>query len=182
MFVTYGRNKGNLELTVSHMGRTSRNDLENYFTTNKFENFTAYTDRHKSYISFFKKHNINYKTFISKNHVCKSNKDVHNQTANAYTNQFKLFVNSSLHGVSTKFIGFYAKWYEFMVNIKKEIKKIIEDTKQTVRFDLTDKICNNILDDFNGLEFYRQSEYSFLQFLKVNKRTNFGNCKNHYYS
>lgn len=87
-----------------------------------------------------------------------------------------------MRGVSTKYIGLYAKWYEFIVNVKKEIQRKIDNVEETVKYNIADKLCVNILKDFNGLEYFRQSEVSFLWFLRSNGRHNFGNNISHYYS
>jgi len=181
VFFTYSREKRKLELNKSHMGRTSVKDLENYFLPNKFENITAITDGHRSYSSYFYRYNVPHKTFKSKNHINKSNKNIHNQTINAYAKGFKDFVNRHLRGVSTKYLDFYAKWYEFMINIKKEIENRIIKEETKIRFNITDKICENVLSDINGLEFFRQSEIGFQRFLKENGRTDYGFCSTHYY-
>lgn len=181
VFFTYSRDNKNLDLFVSHMGRTSVKNLENYFLPSKFNSYTAITDKHRSYSSYFKKNDIEHKTFLSKDHVNPLENDVHNQTINAYTREFKNFVNKHMKGVSTKYISFYAKWFEFIMNTKKMIQNRISEAKP-LRFDFADEICYNVLDDLNGLELYRQSEYSFTNFLKVNRRTNWGNCKYHYYA
>ena len=180
VFFTYSRTNNYIELTLSHMGRTSAADLERYFLPSKFKSIAAITDRHRSYAKFFKKSRIPHKTFRGSDHVNPNDKTIHNQTINAYTRDFKNFVNKHMKGVSTKYIGFYAKWFEFIVNTSKVIAKVSK--RKSFGFNLADNICNNILADSVGLEFYRQSEYSFLNFLKINKRSNWGSCKNHYYA
>ena len=181
LFFTYGRNSGVLELFKSHMGRTSAENLNNYFLPNRFQNITTYTDSHRSYSAFFRENNIAHRTFISTDHVNPDTPQVHNQTVNAYTRGFKDFVNKYMRGVSTKYIGLYAKWYEFIVNVKKEIQRKLSNIEDTINYNITDKLCTNVLTDFNGLEYYRQAEFSFLQFLRSNGRTNFGNNSTHYY-
>lgn len=176
MFFTYGRENSHLDLCMNHMGRSSVKKLESYFLPNRFQNITLISDEHISYKAFCKKHNITHFTFNSKDHVNPTDATIHNQTINAYTREFKQFVNHHLKGVSTKYLGFYAKWFEFISNVKKTIQKISK-----VKFNLAETICNNILSDFNGLEFYRQSEFSFIQFLKANQRNDYGSCK-HYYT
>ncbi len=182
LFFTYGRNTGILELFKSHMGRTSAENLNNYFLPNRFQNITTYTDSHRSYSAFFRDNNIEHRTFVSIDHVNPTSAAVHNQTVNAYTRGFKDFVNKYMRGVSTKYIGLYAKWYEFIVNVKKEIQRKIDNVEETVKYNIADKLCVNILKDFNGLEYFRQSEVSFLWFLRSNGRHNFGNNISHYYS
>ena len=174
VFFSYGRIEEQLDLCVSHMGRTSAAHMRSYFLPSKFKNITTITDSHNSYKSFFKAANIEHETFISKDHVNKTNNLVHNQTVNAYTNEFKIFVNSHMKGVSTKYLNLYAKWFEFFKNVSRKIEDF--------RFNLTDYICSNVVSDNVGLELYRQSEYSFKMFLKNNNRTDYGVCKNHYYS
>lgn len=182
VFFTYSREKRKLELHTSHMGRTKVEHLENYFLPNKFKNITVLSDSHRSYSSFFKREQIKHKTFKSKYHVNPNNKTIHNQTINAYIKGFKNFVYDNLKGVSTKYLPFYAKWYEFIINTKKEVEKIINNTEKKVRFDLTDAICKNVLSDCVGLEMYRQSEISFQNFLEQNGRTDYGFCSTHYYA
>ena len=181
VFFTYSRDNKKLDLKTSHMGRTKVKDLENYFLPNRFENISVLSDKHRSYASYFNKYNVLHKTFRSTQHVNPNDKTIHNQTINAYTKGFKDFVNKKMHGVSTKYLDFYAKWYTFMVNIKKEIEKKIDKFTTKVNFNITDKICQNILSDMNGLEFFRQTEIGFQNFLKENGRTDYGICSTHYY-
>lgn len=181
IFFTYGRTNKHIELTLSHMGRTSAADLERYFLPSKFRGITAITDMHRSYSKFFEGNGIPHKTFRGDEHVNPDDTSIHNQTINAYSRDFGNFVNRHMKGVSTKYIGFYAKWFEFIVNTTKFIKAKISEGK-SIRFNIADDICSNILDDTFGLEFYRQSEYSFLNFLRANGRTNWGDCRTHYYA
>lgn len=69
-----------------------------------------------------------------------------------------------------------------MINVKKQIENNIENYSSKIKFDVTDKICKNVLADNNGLDFLRQSEISFERFLKQNGRTNWGVCSTHYYA
>jgi hypothetical protein len=82
-----------------------------------------------------------------------------------------------MRGVSTKYLSFYIKWYQFINQSKLQAFK-----KEELKFNLTDEICDNVVEDKFGFELYRQSELSFIQFLKNNGRTNFGDCKHHYYA
>ena len=148
-----------------------------YTNSDQLVNYIFLTDKHPSYKAFCIKHNIEQKTFLSKDHINFDDRQVHNQTVNAYIRDFKDFVNKHLKGVSTKYINSYAKWFEFIINTRKKIREI-----KNIKFNIADDICNNVLADYNGLELYRQSEYSFVNFLKNNGRTNFGNCKKHYYA
>jgi transposase-like protein len=182
VFFTYSRDKKKMDLYTSHMGRTKVKDLENYFLPNKFKNIIVITDKHRSYASFFKRFKYNHKSFKSKYHIDPNDKSIHNQTVNAYAHGFKSFINREMHGVSTKYLDFYVKWFEFMINVKKQIESKIDNYSSKIKFDLTDKICENILADNNGLEFFRQSEISFDRFLNENGRTNWGVCSTHYYA
>jgi len=183
VFFAYGRNSKQLELHQSHTGRTSTEDLEKYFVNNKFNDVTVYSDKHPSYRKFFNaSESIKQETFLAKEHVNLLNNDIHNQTINAYTRGFKDFINKQMRGVSTKYLSYYAKWYEFITNAKSIVKKQLVNNNKKVKFNIVDKICNNVVTEFTGLELYRQSEYSFITFLKQNGRTNFGDCKTNYYS
>ena len=179
MFFTYGRENSHLDLCMNHMGRSSVEKLENYFLPNKFKNIRIISDEHITYSAFCMKHNIPQQTFNSKDHVNPNDKTIHNQTINAYSRDFKNFVNIRLKGVSTKYLGFYAKWFEFIINTKKAIQNKISENKSS-KFNFADEICYNVLADNNGLEFFRQSEYSFKNFLKANGRTIYGSCRNYY--
>jgi hypothetical protein len=180
LFFSYGRKSKLLDIYQSHMGRTSVAHLENYFGFNKISNVIALSDKHISYKSFFIKNDIEHHSFISKKHIDYGNKFVHNQTLNAYVKNFKEFVNSYLKGVSTKYLPYYAKWFQFLCNIKTRLNRI--DIYDELSFDIFNNICNKIVNNTNSLEIYRQTEYSFKNFLHHNNRTNYGNCKNHYYS
>jgi hypothetical protein len=82
-----------------------------------------------------------------------------------------------LRGVSSKYLNFYIKWFQFIQESKNQLSK-----KEELRFNLVDEICENVAQDRFGIELYRQAEVSFVRFLKNNGRTNFGDCKNHYYA
>ncbi len=180
LFFSFGRNSKQLELHQSHMGRTAKADLERYFTRNKFEKTTVYSDAHPSYKSFFKSSNLKHQIFSSKDHVNQENNSVHNQTINAYMRDFKSFVNDRLKGVSTKYLAFYAKWFQFINDCKNKIKSLL-NSDEKMKFDIQSTICDNVVDDKIGFELFRQSEYSFVKFLEHNGRTNYGTCRNHYY-
>lgn len=179
LFFSFGRGSRLLDVHTSHTGRTSAAHMERYFTKDVFDwkSITVYSDSHYTYKGFFKKNNIQHETFIGKNHINYSNKEVHNQTINAFVRGFKYFVNEHLRGVSSKYIGLYASWFQFLNQCKVEAFK-----KEELRFNVTDEICENIVEDKIGLELYRQTEVSFARFLKENGRTNFGDCKHHYYA
>lgn len=174
---SFGRDSKQLDVHQSHTGRTSSIHMKSYFTSDKFKNVTVYSDAHVTYKSFFKANNIPHGMFIGKEHINYSDKNIHNQTINSYIRGFKYLINEHLRGVSTKYLPLYIKWYQFIHQSKLQAFK-----KEELKFDLTDEICENIIDDRFGLELYRQSEVSFIKFLKNNGRTNFGDCKNHYYA
>lgn len=177
VFFTYGRDSRQLDTHQSHTGRTSVVDMENYFVRDKFKDVTVFSDAHYTYKSFFRDNNIRHETFIAKNHVSFSDKNVHNQTVNAFTRGFKFFVNEHLRGVSSKYLSFYVKWFQFIQASKVQVLK-----KEELKFNLVDEICDNVIQDKLGIELYRQAEVSFGRFLKNNGRTNHGNCKHHYYA
>ena len=177
VFMTYGRESGSLDLHVSHMGRTSVQHMETYFVPGKFADVTVYSDRHISYKSFFKSREIPYEMFLAKYHVNPEKPDVHNQTVNAYTKNFKSFVNEHLRGVSTKYLELYAKWFQFVTESRSRIL-----AGEKLKFNIIDGICDQAVSDRSGAELYKQSELTFQKFLKNNGRTDFGDCKNHYYA
>ena len=179
VFFTYGRSSKQMELYKSHMGRTSSEDLAKYILPTKFKDVTFYTDAHRSYWKFFRNSSHQHEIFKGRFHVG-IDKNVHNQTVNAYTRDFKNFVNRTLKGVSTKYLTNYIKWYQFIYSVKTQLKNDLAENKK-IQYNITDKICQEVVSDRNGLEIFRQKEYGFLQFLKQNGRTNYGNCKNHYY-
>lgn len=154
--------------------------VQNYFLPNKFRNVTIFSDSHPSYQGYFSRNNIPYQVFVSSDHINPENREVHNQAVNSYISNFKSFVNHNLKGVSTKYLGFYAKWFQFLTNIKKTVQKLIENSVST-SFNMVEEICKNVVKDYNGLEFYRQSEVSFQKFLRANNRSNWGTCTTHYY-
>ena len=178
LFMTYGRNNKNLELHKSHMGRTTIEHMEKYFSGDKFHNVSMITDKHITYKSFFKSEEMEHRTFLAKNHISFDDKAVHNQTVNAYIRDFKGFVNKNLKGVSTKYLSNYAKWFEFIHAVKTTVERVSE-----YRFNIVDTICETVLRDnkAQGLGIYRSSELSFVNFLTQNGRSNFGDCRGHYY-
>lgn len=174
---TAGRNSGQLDIHKSHTGRTSIVDMKNYFLPDKFKDIEVYTDKHITYKSFFKSSGIPHETFLAKHHISQLNKEVHNQKVNAHTRNFKDFVNSHMRGVSTKYLDFYVKWFQFTHQCRLELLN-----REKIKFDLADEICESVVEDKLGIELYRQSEISFQMFLKNNGRTDHGNCKNHFYA
>jgi hypothetical protein len=54
--------------------------------------------------------------------------------------------------------------------------------KERLNFNVEDNICKHVVDDGFGLEVFRQSEKSFKLFLLNNGRSNYGDCKNHFYA
>jgi hypothetical protein len=177
LFFSIGRDSRNIDICQSHMGRTSTNDMSNYFTESKFNNIVVLSDSHQTYQSFFKTRNIEQHTFIANDHVNPTNRNVHNQTINVYAKNFKEMINSHFKGVSTKYISFYAKWFQFICNTKTQMNQL---TSRVVK--LEEVICDKVIAATNGLEMYRQSEYAFNSFMKANHRSVFGHCKNHYYA
>lgn len=178
MFVSFGRNNKSLELFQSHMGRTNTKHMVDYFGGNKFQDVRMVTDKHITYKSFFKSENIEHGSFLAKNHINFEDKAIHNQTVNAYIREFKQFVNDRLKGVSTKYISNYAKWFQFIQSVKTKIEKTSK-----LRFDIIDNICEVVLNDNKkvGLTVYRSSEVNFVDFLVKNGRSNFGECRYHYF-
>lgn len=177
LFFSIGRNSKNIDITQSHMGRTSTDDMVNYFTTSKFNNVVVLSDSHQTYQSFFKSKNIEQYVFVANDHVHPTNRNVHNQTVNAYAKNFKEMINGHFKGVSTKYISFYAKWFQFLCNAKSQMSKITSKVDK-----IEDIICDKVVSSTNGLEMYRQSEFALKSFLKANNRTLFGHTKNHYYA
>jgi hypothetical protein len=177
VFFTYGRTSKQLELFQSHTGKTKKIDIRNYFIQDKFKDVTMICDKHKSYQAFFEENDIKYENFKSSHHVSFTNHEVHNQTLNAFIRGMKYFVNEHLRGVSTKYLPFYIKWYQFIHQSKTKAFK-----RDILKFNLTDNVCENVVYDRKGLELYRQAETGFVRFLNNNGRTNFGSCKHHYYA
>jgi transposase-like protein len=85
--------------------------------------------------------------------------------------------HGALKGVSTKYLSNYAKWYEFIHSVK-----VMVEHKEKLAFNIVDNICTTVVTDNHkiGLEGYRSSELSFVNFLTVNGRTNYGSCVDRY--
>jgi len=177
----YGRTSRTLEVHKNHMGHTAKKDLEKYFIPGKVENITVISDKHKSYAAFFEENKIEHKSFVASHHRHWEDRSIHVQSVNAFTRDFKDFVNKRLHGVSTKYLGQYANWFMFLHDVKIQVdKKLAAGDK--IRFNITDNICKTIVNDNVGLEKYRRLELNFQGFLKENGRTIHGRCRNHYYA
>lgn len=178
VFFAYGRNSHHLDVYSSHTGRTTIKDMENYFLPSKFNNTTVYCDSHNVYRMFFERNGIPHELFKTKDHLqWGGDREVHVQHVNAHTNNFKSLVNEYFKGVSTRYLPFYLAWHQFIVESKTKIDKM-----NTLKFNLTNNICNNVVQDKFGFELYRQSEVSFVRFLKNNEQENLAECKNHYYA
>jgi len=177
VFFAFGRDSRQLDACQSHTGRTSLIDMRNYFVADRFKNINAYSDGHNTYRSFFKTREIHHGEFRSKYRINPLDKDIHNQALNSYIRGFKYFVNEHLRGVSTKYLDFYVEWYKFI-----HASKLRAFNKEKVIFNVTSEVCDNLVKDRTGLELYKQAEVSFVRFLSNNGRTNYGDCKNHYYA
>jgi hypothetical protein len=59
----------------------------------------------------------------------------------------------------------------------KGITKVIENNEAN----MSEVVCSNIVKNKDKIWSFRETELSFLKFLKKNGRTNYGTCKNHYY-
>ncbi|HXB12784.1 MAG TPA: IS1595 family transposase [Bacteroidia bacterium] len=183
VFAAYGRTSGLLELHKSGMGRTRKTDVEEYFTKDKIQDVTVYCDKHPAYRGFFKDMKIPHETFLSTlQHVSRDNADVHNQTVNSYCKNFKEFVNGHLKGVSTKYMDSYLKWFQYLQATKTELNKQLDKVDQKISFDIKENLRKQIIQDQNGLDIYRRTEFNFTAYLRRNGRTNYGVCKNHYYN
>jgi transposase-like protein len=180
VFATYGRNSGLLDLFQSNMGRTSKDDMKEYFVKDKFRGVTVYCDTHHTYKGFFRDKKIAHQTFISKEHVSRVNPDVHNQTVNSYARGFKTFVNKQLRGVSTKYLVSYLKWYQFLQVTKTRLNQALE-AGQKIVYNIKETVCKEIVRDQYGLEIFRRFEFAFGAYLRKNGRTNYGTCKGDYY-
>jgi transposase-like protein len=53
VFVAYGRTSGLLDMYKSDMGRTNKVKMGEYFTKNKIQSVTIYSDKHYAYRGFF---------------------------------------------------------------------------------------------------------------------------------
>jgi|GEM_PF-2218241 len=182
VFFTYGRSSKKLELHLSNMGRVTKKDLSKYFTPDKFVDVTMYTDRHPAYKAFFNDNNIKHEAFIASHHRSWEKREVHVQTVNSHISDFKAFVNGHLKGVSTKYLTDYAKWFQFLSETKVFINNQLKNNDKKIKFNIVDKLCKEVVNDTVGLGLYRQLEVAYSTFLKHNGRTNFGECKNHYYN
>ena len=163
VFMTYSRGTKKLELYASHMGRSSARDVANYMEVNK--GVVMLTDRHSAYSKYCKEKGVVQKSFISKDHVSKLDRTVHNQTVNHYTKRLKNFIDKELMGVSTKYLQGYLNWIMFIDNAKKEsasIKEVVMENKV-------------------ALDIFKQKEKEFQYFLKINGRNNYGTYNDRYY-
>jgi hypothetical protein len=166
IFMAYSRSTKKLELFQSHMGRTSSQDVENYLGTKR--GIVVYTDKHGSYKKYCDKRGVVQKTFKSKDHVSKTNKDVHNQTLNYHCKELDTFLNEDLRGVSTKYLQGYLNWYMFIQNVVKKAKK-------------KDILRDVVIKNKAALDIYKQKEKEFQYFLKINGRNNYGTFNDKYY-
>lgn len=182
VFFTYGRTTKNLDVHLSNMGRVRKRHLQPYFTPAMFNNVTMFTDKHPAYKGFFADNNIRHETFTGSHHYNYEKKQVHVQTVNKFIAEFRGFSNYHLRGVSTKYLNNYLKWYQFLYATKTFVNKQLAYNDKKIRFNILDKICEEVVTDSTGLGLYRQLEVSYETFLKQNKRTDYGECKNHYYS
>jgi transposase-like protein len=163
VFMVYSRTTGKLELFQSHMGKTTAQNVENYLGTKR--NIVVYSDRHRSYKSYYKKRRVLHRTFKAKNRFALGNKGVHNQTLNYYSGALAEFLDNTLHGVSTKYLQGYLNWFMFIENGKKE--------------DVS--VRNVVVENRVALDIFKQKEKEFGYFLRMNGRNNYGECRDRYY-
>jgi transposase-like protein len=162
VFMTFSRATKQIDFHFSHIGRTKATNVGNYLGTCK--DIVVYSDSHRSYSSYFKKAEVEHDKFIAKDHVSQTNKEVHNQTVNAYARSFKNLINDQCHGVSTKYIQGYCNWLSFVSNAIKEGVKPAEVVTE-----------NKV-----ALQIYKQKEREFGYVLKLSGRTDYGVCKQRY--
>lgn len=163
VFMSYSRTTKKIDLFQSHMGRSSVQNLDNYLGRN--EGIVVYSDSHPTYLGFYKQKKILHDVFLSKDHISLKDKKVHNQTLNYYGRKLQGFVNDDLHGVSTKYLQGYMNWFMFVENVKKE------------SIELKDAVIDNKV----ALDIFKQKEREFQYFLKINRRNNYGKCRDRYY-
>jgi hypothetical protein len=180
IFASYGRFSGQLNLWQSGMGRTTKKDMEMYFTEKRFKDIKVYCDMHPTYKGFFRDNKIPFETFLSKKHVSWDKPEVHNQTVNSYIRNFKDFTNIHMRGISTKYIDLYMKWFQFIHETKQAVDNQLQ-AGQKVKFNIADNICKEVVGNTTGLEVYRRLEISYQGYLIGCGRTDYGTCKNHYY-
>lgn len=164
VFMTYSRTTGRIELYQSHMGRTSSQDVENYLGV--YDGLVAYTDKHGSYKKYFNDRTLIHKTFLSKYHISKTNRTVHNQTLNRIGGRLQSFLNDELRGVSTKYIQGYLNWFMLIEGMKK--------LKSELSIDI-------IRENKAALEVFKQKEKEFKYFLSANNRSIYGTFNDRYY-
>ncbi len=166
IFMAYSRTTKKLELFQSHMGRSNSQDVENYLGAKK--DIVVYSDKHRSYKKYCNEHGVIQKTFKSKDHVSKTNKEVHNQTINYHCKELHTFLNEDLRGVSTKYLQGYLNWYMFIHNVVKKSKK-------------SNVLREVVMKNKVALDIFKQKEKEFQYFLRINGRNNYGTYRDRYY-
>ena len=77
------------------------------------EQTTLITDKHPSYKLFAKENqSIKHKSVLAKDHVNKSDKNIHLQNVNNTHSQFRDFLDP-FHGVSSKYLQNYLNWFAY---------------------------------------------------------------------
>jgi transposase-like protein len=159
VFFTYGRKSKKLELHLSNLGRVTKKHLGKYFTPSKFNDVTMYTDRHPAYKAFFNDNNIPHEAFIASHHSSWENRAVHVQSVNSHVREFRRFVDEHLKGVSTKYLSDYLKWFQFIHETKNHINKRLKENAK-IKFNIVDKICDEVVHDGTGLGLYYKRCYT----------------------
>lgn len=162
VFMIFSRTTKKLELHVSHMGRTSHQDVENYLGVKN--GLVVYSDRHQAYRKYFKKSGVENGVFKSTDHVSLVDSKIHNQTLNYYCGRLGAFLDEDLRGVSTKYLQGYLNWFMFIENCKKE-SVLIQDS---------------VVENKRAFDIFKQKEKEFSYFLRNNGRTNYGYCRERY--
>jgi transposase-like protein len=111
--VTVVERKGEKYLKAVETQRLSTEQITKVLGGKLGENTTLITDKHKSYKRFAKDNpQINHKSVLAKDHVCKKDKSIHLQHVNNTHAQLRSFL-LPFKGVSSKYLQNYLNWFAY---------------------------------------------------------------------
>jgi transposase-like protein len=137
--VTAVSRDGNKYLKAVETKRLTGKQIQQAIGKKLAKDVVLITDEHPSYKGFAKtKKQLTHKTVLAKEHINRSNKNIHLQRVNNTHKQLRDFLDK-FNGVSSKYLQNYLNWYV----CEKEIKKSANQLKQWFWAILTSDIAYN---------------------------------------
>lgn len=102
--------KSKTDLSLVRIGRLKKSDIERKLSGKFTNRSTLVSDGHRSIASFAKAEGLEHVRFKASDHTAGG--EYHVQKVNNMASRLKGIVNSSMRGVSTKYLQSYANWFK----------------------------------------------------------------------